>query len=440
MKNKIKIFLTGFGLLTLFSCDSFLEEKPQKALLIPQTFEDVRGLLDYYSFFRIKPLTLFIAADEWETPSENWATFAPWEQNTYLWQKDRFDPLERSADYINLHGQLNTANTALKILEDLENKNEATHGQLRGDALAIRSGVLIDLAVLFLPSPQSNRSEEVRIPINLSADINAPLQMIGIRDLLDLVKRDLDEAFSLLPDRSEFKTRADKRVVKSLLARIYLYEQNWDEAFKAANFVVANGDGLLEYSEIDSTLFYPFKLFNSETVWFREFQSSGVNAGPATYILPELYDSYQANDLRKVLFFRMSPTQRPVFKGSYTGGFLFFSGISLPELYLTAAEAAIRSGRVEEGLKKLNELGKTRYRAFESWIDLSQEEALQLTLFERRKELVFRGTRWMDMKRFRQLDPSFKATREIYETVYELVDEDQYTMEIPPYEVVLGGR
>lgn len=109
-------------------------------------------------------------------------------------------------------------------------------------------------------------------------------------------------------------------------------------------------------------------------------------------------------------------------------------------MYLTAAEAAIRTGKVSEGLQRLNELGATRYSAFQPWVGLSQEKALELTMGERRKELVFRGLRWMDMKRINAQNPSFTPSRTLKGQVYKLENEEQYILNIPPYEIELGNR
>lgn len=438
MKSIIK-YTWVIGVLTLFSCDGFLDEKPQKSLLVPQTAEEVRALLDYYSFFAIKPLSLFIASDEWVTTSENWESFSPWEQNSYLWLKDVYGPQERSGDYMNLHSQMFYANTSLGLLSQLENGSSSEISEMRGEALTIRSWVLFDLAVMFLPLPQSTLNGQYTIPVNLTSDINAPLTMFNISELIEFIKNDLNEAFLILPEKAEFRTRPDKRVAKALLARIYLYEHNWNMALEAADYVIQHGDGLIDYTQLDPTLKYPFSIFNEETLLYQAFQTSGVNAGSATYISDELFDSYNENDLRKNLFFRMGPADRPVFKGSYTGGLRLFSGVGLSEMYLTYAEAAIRMGNLDEGLLRLNGLGEKRYEDFQPWQDMTQESALTLVLDERKREMIFRGIRWMDMKRIKYLEPSYQPNREINGTVYSLKEESQLIWDLPPYEIELGN-
>lgn len=438
MNCNIKKNLTGLVFLILFSCDGFLDEKPQKSLLVPQSLKEVRAMLDYYNFLTNTPLLPFMMSDEWSTTNVEWENFVPWQQNSYLWRKSIFEPQERSSDYQTLHRQMFYANTALHLLENMESGNSPQNSQMRGEALTLRARVLFDLATLFLPGPQSTLKGQIKIPVNLSQDINASLIRMGIDELLGIIKEDLEEAFTILPDRAEIKTRPDKRTAKAILARIHLYEQNWDKALSAATYVVENADGLMDFKKLNSSLSYPFSVFNQETIFFQQMQTSIITIRPTTELSKALYESYQKNDLRKALFFRLSPTQGALFKGSYTGGFRLFSGIGISEMYLTAAEAAIRAGKLEEGLQRLNELGSVRYSDFKPWNSLQQQEALELAIAERNRELVFRCLRWMDMKRLKYLNPSFQASREINGTKFTLMEEDQFILDLPPYEVELG--
>ena len=440
MKKYITKYISVLGLVALLSCDGFLDQKPQKSLLVPSTVEDVRALLDNYNFLMLTPLITWMMSDEWNTSDIDFETFPTWQQNAYTWQKEIFDPQERSSDYQTLHSQMFIANTALDLIDQLGDQNSPEIATLKGEALVIRARVLFDLAVLFLPVPQSGLNDQIKIPVNLTGDVNAPLTRIGTAELIGLVKEELEKAFLLLPERSPFKTRPDKRVAKGFLARIHLYEQNWEKALESANYVIQSGDKLLDLSKLNPSSSYPFELFNEETLYYQQMQTSILTIRPSTEIAKDLYSSYLSNDRRRALFFRLNPTQGALFKGSYTGGFQLFTGISLSEMYLTAAEAGIRKGDFTIGLQRLNELGITRYSGFQPWLGMSQEKALELVMGERRKELVFRGLRWMDMKRVKALSSSFMPSRTIKGQVYKLENEEQYILNIPPYETELGGR
>src|SRR5690606_35208729 len=115
-------------------------------------------------------------------------------------------------------------------------------------------------------------------------------------------------------------------------------------------------------------------------------------APPVGRIQPELVNSFHAGDLRKNLFLTENSDGSFGFRGSYEGAIHLFSGLSLSEIYLTKAEAAVRNGRVAEGIAVLNELLETRWEegSFVPYQAKGVEEALEIVLLERRKELVHR--------------------------------------------------
>ncbi|WP_257669106.1 RagB/SusD family nutrient uptake outer membrane protein [Parapedobacter tibetensis] len=440
MKKYITRSLYGIFLFSSVSCQDYLEVKPVKDILVPSTLEDVRTLLDYYPGLNTNSLATFLISDDWEITSQKWTAMNPWEQNAYLWQKDIYEPTQRSGDYNGIHLKIFYSHISMDVLENLEDRSSQEFSYFKGEAMALRGRALFELAELFLPGPKSNLINQVKVPVNLKSDINAPLAMLGISEVLDMVKQDLEMAFTLLPEKQLYKSRPDKAAVKAYLARVYLYEENWEEAYNAAAYVMEHVDGLLDYKELDASLAYPFALFNKETVFYSITSSYSVTASPESFINPELYKAYGENDVRKNLFFKLDSDENPLYKGSLTGSLDLFTGISLPEMYLTAAESSIRAGNVEDGIAYLNQLGENRYVDFVKWESLTVEEALEEVLLERRKEQVFRGTRWMDMKRFKGLNSDYKAEREINGIIYTLSAEEQFYMEVPPYEIELERR
>jgi hypothetical protein len=164
-----------------------------------------------------------------------------------------------------------------------------------------------------------------------------------------------------------------------------------------------------------------------------------------TFVNEELYDSYDSLDLRKELFYRKPNASALgyVFRGSFSGDYALFSGLSTGELYLILAETEIRLGRTAEGLGYLNELLEKRYKAgeFQPLSGLDESEALNLVLEERRKELAFRGLRWSDLRRL-NLEPALAKTlsRKVNGMDYSLApNSPRYVFPIPQDELQLNG-
>src|SRR5690606_30895101 len=116
-------------------------------------------------------------------------------------------------------------------------------------------------------------------------------------------------------------------------------------------------------------------------------------------------------DLRKTLYFQKNGDDSYSFKGSYDGSAAFFIGLATDELYLIRAECSARSGNVADAMKDLNHLLEMRIKkdVFVPLLASNSESALDIILLERKKELLFRGTRWSDLRRLNN-DPERMIT------------------------------
>ena len=127
-----------------------------------------------------------------------------------------------------------------------------------------------------------------------------------------------------------------------------------------------------------------------------------------------LYLAYKNHDYRRTIFFQ--PNANDVdnygFKGSYDNSDAQpFVGLTTSEVYLIRAESAVRTGKVNQALSDINMLLKNRIDAdyFSPIAETDPDKLLRIVLEERRKELIFRGQRWSDLKRLNQ-DERFKKT------------------------------
>src|SRR5690606_14179452 len=91
------------------------------------------------------------------------------------------------------------------------------------------------------------------------------------------------------------------------------------------------------------------------------------------------------------------------YRGSYDGSPYLFSGLALDEMHLIKAECLARLDLVDESMKTMNELLVKRNES--SFIPMeasSSEDAVEKVMIEKRKQLVFRGIRWSDLRRLNQ--------------------------------------
>jgi hypothetical protein len=155
-----------------------------------------------------------------------------------------------------------------------------------------------------------------------------------------------------------------------------------------------------------------------------------------------LYQSYSTNDLRKQLYFKNNNNGSYAFKGSYDGTSLLFSGVAVDEVYLIRAECLARTGNTTAALNDLNTVLEKRWKkgTFIPFTASTPGEALTLILTERRKELLFRGLRWSDIKRLNKEGASITLKRILNGQSFTLQPNDpRYALPIPEDIIELTG-
>jgi len=418
---------------------TFLDAKPDQALLVPKTAVDFQAILDNDAVMNgatnngLVPALGEIGADNYYTPFFWFSDLlTPYDLNCYTWAKVLYTG-EPVFDWNIPYKSVFYANV---VLDGLPAGGLDT---LRGSALFYRAHAFYQLAQVFAPPYDPGTAGTLPgIPLRLTSDINEKISRAGLQATYDQVLRDLRACVPMLPVTVAFKTRPSRPAAYALLARIYLTMQDYAKAKLYADSCLQLQSALLDYNTLDATAGAPFPRFNEEVLFHCNLV--GYNRSP---VVPGigladsvLYASYQYNDLRKALFFTPGSDEGMVFKGTYDGSFNLFGGLATDEVFLVRAECLARAGNTAGALADLNRLLKTRWAAgtFKPLTAATAEEALRLVLVERRKELVFRGLRWTDLRRLNQ-DTRFAVTltRLLDGVTYTLPPKDvRYTYPIPP--------
>jgi len=222
----------------------------------------------------------------------------------------------------------------------------------------------------------------------------------------------------------------------------------YEDALKFAEDALNAYDKLIDFSVLDTAGNAPIAEDNEE-VLFSCLPSSAssllfaISRGvPNALADTALFASYHENDLRRVILYRILPTNgKPVYKASYTGTTRPFTGIANDELFLNKAESLVRLGRYDEGIQTLNELLAMRWKpgTFHPYEVTNEEQMLDVVLTERRKELPFRGLRWMDLRRLNVAGGSLQIKRVLGGKEYILQPNSSlYVLPIPPDEMLLS--
>jgi len=227
------------------------------------------------------------------------------------------------------------------------------------------------------------------------------------------------------------RVRPNKYAAAALLARVYLFHEEWDKAEAEATKVINN----TAYFELLQNLDQVFLKNSRETIWALQpnyqsgdGQSNNTLEGgtfiPSSsllkyYVCDSLYQSFEANDKRKANWLAVYedssviPSIKRYYPFKYKVGSNVTGGaqeqteysivLRLAEQYLIRAEARAHSNNSVGAIEDLNII---RGRAgLEPAQALSQTELLSSIIKARRIEFFSEyGMRWFDLKRLRKID------------------------------------
>jgi hypothetical protein len=456
--NKFLLLVWVLGALS--SCHKgFLNAKPSSNLEVPTTLSDFQALLDNDEVFGLVPTLGEASADNYFFTYPYWLSRDTREKNAYVWAVDIFQGQGGQQDWNTPYQQAFYANVVLDGLGSVPNQDSvAEWNALEGSALFLRAFAFYNIAQVFAPAYDSSLlNSPVGIPLRLHADINIPSTRSTIGQTYQQIIQDLDSAERFLPagEPNAYRNRPIRIAAQALLARVYLSMRNYTQARAYADSALQAYSTLLDYNTLDTTSEIPIVALNAETLYQAAFLGSAVTPGspayqlalrggfnPSTRIDSGLMQSYDSNDLRRVVYYNYKPLDSSYLKGSYAGTNYPFGGLATDELYLIRAEGAARDSDANSAMADINTLLSARWRrgTFPGYTVRSAREALDTVLLERRKELAFRGLRWTDLRRLNAEGANITLTRSLNGTLYTLApNSDLYVLPIPPDVISLSA-
>lgn len=409
---------------------AFLDVVPDKALNTLRSYEDYQALLNNTMVMNVSPSIGDAASDEYYKISFIGTTDGiASRQKLYTWRDEDY-PLEWSLPYQVVF----YANT---VLEGLDGDDHPKARIVRGQALFHRAYMFFQLAQVFAPPYEPESAPDLSgLPLRLTADVNEPISRSSLADTYNRILRDAKEAAKLLGPSAAGQSQPSRQAAYGLLARTYLVTGDFVQALFYADSCLALQPNLMDYNRLDPTANYPFTRLNEEVIFQTTRIAQGtlqLFANPICRISEEVVAMYHPDDLRKDLFF-IDYGDGVGFKGSYDGSSAAFHGIGTDEIYLIAAEASTRLNSLKNAHSRLNTLLSSRWRfgAYEDVEGLTKEALLARILQERRKSLIFRGLRWMDLRRLNVLGAALTLTRQLEGQIYTLPPGDpRWTFLIP---------
>mgnify|MGYP001072323952 CR=1 FL=1 len=296
-----------------------------------------------------------------------------------------------------------TANFLLERLPGLEDVLESQKEQFEAYARYFRGYSYFVGAWTFGAMP---------LVTSTSISENRNIGRTPVDELLQFAEADLLFALNKLPVESFNSGDLTNGAVKATLARFYLYQQNWQEAERFADEVIA-GAGTENYV-LEQRFADVLEDFNQESILEIVYSANDNPGSSASFGLYNLFV-----DRREVI-----PSDQIVFElqgigadrdiminfnaqniGRGDNGWTVarygqFSNVPvfrLAEMYLVRAEARAQQNELSSARADLNTI---RQRAGAPASDASTQNLLLQEIYnERVVELAFEGHRWYDLKR-----------------------------------------
>ncbi|TPG44166.1 RagB/SusD family nutrient uptake outer membrane protein [Flavobacterium pectinovorum] len=421
-RNILSALMITISFFTLFSCDSFVDiEEPNSQLTTDAVFESkataTAAMTDIYAQMRDNGIITGKLAgisnlmgnytDELVAYENGAYSSEPFYNNSVL-PSNALILSQWNASY----NQIYAANA---VLGGLDNSTVLTAGdknQLKGEALFVRVLNHFYLVNLF-----------GSVPYVTSTDykVNSTITRIPISEVYSKIIEDLLTSVDLLSQDyvTSERVRPNKSTAQALLARVYLYTQQWDKASNMASAVLNNQSLYVWENDLDAV----FLKESTATIWQLSPDYNGKNTHEgAAFIFPSaapslvalsntLLESFAANDLRKSHWIKAVTDGTDIWYHSYkykedsdTGSSVEYSIVfRTAEQYLIRAEARAHQGNLIGAKEDLNKIRNTA--GLPNSDAVTADQIIDAVIQERRFELFTEyGHRFFDLKRTGKLD------------------------------------
>jgi hypothetical protein len=363
-----------------------------------------------------------LAADELKTYSSQ-PDYTQVNTNAIL--SDNLSLYEMWSDaYANIY----RANSVMENLAKSPALSDAVKNQLMGESKFMRAFFHFYLSGLF-----------GKIPLAMTTDynVNTRLARKPLTEVYSSIVADLKDAQALLTDQylsgtnaaTTLRIRPNKAAATALLAKVYLYTQDWTNAEAQASAVIGNSTYTLE-----PDLLNVFKSGSREAIWHLQpantpmFTQDGaalsVTANPASIsfsftnnsvLTQELYNAFELTDKRRADWIGTLTVPAGTFrfankyKSNQTNSTVpeFLMAFRLAEQYLIRAEARAMQGKLTGANSAAQDINTIRNRAFDTpelkvTTAVTLPEIMAAIEYERKAELFTEwGNRMMDIRRWK---------------------------------------
>jgi hypothetical protein len=412
--------------MTIVSCDSFLNIDDPKSLVTRETVfrDDVTATSSLTGIY-----------SSWMSESNSFISGGPssaaglsglssdelkhYDNDQFLIEFETNSLTSSNTKILNAWGSAyNSIYQANAVVEGLASSpfiSAPVRQQLHGEALFIRAFTYFYLVNLFGDVPLITTTDFQENSIKPRSSISEVYKQIKE----DLV---LAQDMLLVTYPSDGKVRPNKYTVSALLAEVYLYTENWENAEAAATSIIESGEYELEENLNDVFLASTSLNPNTEAIWQLLPVMPGINtfegyhflqissAGLYNKLSPQFVNVFESGDQRLLNWIGSSsgvfyPRKYKVRESlSVTEHKVVFR---LAEQYLIRAEARANQANLTEAISDVDIIRERAGLPLVQDTDpnINQTDLLAVIEQERRVELFTEMShRWFDLKRLNRAE------------------------------------
>ncbi|MDY4043803.1 MAG: RagB/SusD family nutrient uptake outer membrane protein [Marinifilaceae bacterium] len=457
------VMLSGIVL----GCDDFLERSAQN-LIIPQTVDHYTELLQGDAYFKdlyAKTRWIQFMTDdaEFQEGYSRYSDYAYLADNieaygdVYTWQSEIENEDFTDGAYLYLYKQVKVANICIDgaLTAEGEDKDREI---LLGQAYFTRAMAYFYLANLYAQAYNEASPSDPCVPLVLEAEINEySYDRATIEQVWGQITSDIQNALTNLKDKTIVEVYTiSYDAVLALATRVYLFMEDWDNAIKYGEELLARKPDLLDISNetkaanstySDAAIPNFIRIDNPEIIWNFNTAPSSSGSGSTYYSLMYAYgtaylgywlgvssqsvyagqqtliEMYDADETaltgdRRLLYWFILPSRKT--SSSYVNNYNTYRSLKYDtydknvlmqclrtgEIYVSLAEAYARRNEAGDDAKAVEYLNALRVKRINPYTNLAlsdfatNEELVQFCWDERRRELCFEEChRWWDMRR-----------------------------------------
>lgn len=167
---------------------------------------------------------------------------------------------------------IGNCNKIIEIIQGLGNESTREQTIMMGENYYLRALSYFLLVNEFAQPYSNNPTQNPGLPLKLTSDPNdLPQSRSTVAEVYDQVVLDLKDAITYLTlqqgETPKSNIYATKEAAEALLARVYLYMENWDGAWEMANKVITSGRFELERGNRFTTYSQLIPEDNKETIF-----------------------------------------------------------------------------------------------------------------------------------------------------------------------------